>query len=312
VKQGIAQDEELRVTHVLRVRFHGRGGHGIKTASRILGTAAFLSRLQAQDSPVYGAERRGAALAAFTRIDAQPICERGAVTDPDLILVADETLLADPAAGVLTGEFASAMFVNSTREGSSLRGLYAIPCPVLTLDLTSMTIELLGRGSALSAALGAAACALAGLKPDDLVIDAVREELADLRLPPEMIDRNIEVARRAYARLPAVRLRDRPRMAAGPMVAPAHVTGPESVPLIQAPGNAAVRHTGAWRVFRPVIDLDACTRCGICFALCPDGAIALDAHAYPVIDYDNCKGCMMCYQECPIHCVREQKEVRAW
>lgn len=82
---------------MLRIPFHGRGGHGIKTASRIVGTAAFLSGLQAQDSPVYGAERRGAALSAFTRIDTQPICERGAIVDPDLILVADETLLADPA-----------------------------------------------------------------------------------------------------------------------------------------------------------------------------------------------------------------------
>ncbi|MFQ5836162.1 MAG: pyruvate ferredoxin oxidoreductase, partial [bacterium] len=27
---------------MIRVRFHGRGGQGIKTASRILGTAAFL------------------------------------------------------------------------------------------------------------------------------------------------------------------------------------------------------------------------------------------------------------------------------
>ena len=36
------------------VRFHGRGGQGAKTASRILGTAAFLSGYQAQDSPIYG------------------------------------------------------------------------------------------------------------------------------------------------------------------------------------------------------------------------------------------------------------------
>ena len=39
------------------VRFHGRGGQGAKTASRILGTAAFLEGFVAQDSPIYGAER---------------------------------------------------------------------------------------------------------------------------------------------------------------------------------------------------------------------------------------------------------------
>ena len=41
---------------------------GAKTASRILGTAAFVSGYVAQDSPIYGAERRGAPVAAFTRV----------------------------------------------------------------------------------------------------------------------------------------------------------------------------------------------------------------------------------------------------
>ena len=47
-----------------RIRFHGRGGQGAKTASRIVGMAAFLEGDVAQDSPVYGAERRGAPVAA--------------------------------------------------------------------------------------------------------------------------------------------------------------------------------------------------------------------------------------------------------
>jgi pyruvate ferredoxin oxidoreductase gamma subunit len=299
---------------VLRVRFHGRGGHGIKTASRIMGSAAFQSGLQAQDSPVYGAERRGAAVAAFTRIDAQPICERGAIIDPDLILVADETLLADPAADVLVGrEFASGVFVNSPREGPALARQYGLACPVLTLDLTALTIELLGRGLALSAALSAVGCALANLTPVDLVLRAVRDELENVQLSPELIDRNIAAAQQAYGSVPAILLRDRPKAGAiCSMVTPAYLGGPEGVPAICVPANSSLRHKGSWRVFRPVIDLASCTRCGICFALCPDGAITLDASAYPIIDYDNCKGCLICHEECPIHCIQEQKEVRAW
>jgi Pyruvate/2-oxoacid:ferredoxin oxidoreductase gamma subunit len=45
---------------MFRIRFHARGGQGIKTASRILGTAFFLEGYEVQDSPRYGAERRGA------------------------------------------------------------------------------------------------------------------------------------------------------------------------------------------------------------------------------------------------------------
>ena len=89
---------------MLRIRFHGRGGHGVKTASRILGTAAFISGFHAQDSPIYGAERRGAAVAAFTRISRQPIHERGVIAQPDLIVIGDETLLRDAGSAVLAGQ----------------------------------------------------------------------------------------------------------------------------------------------------------------------------------------------------------------
>ena len=89
---------------MIRVRFHGRGGHGVKTASRILGTAAFRAGYQAQDSPIYGAERRGAPVAAFTRISDEPILERGIIESPEIIVVADETLIHDPAAAVFAGQ----------------------------------------------------------------------------------------------------------------------------------------------------------------------------------------------------------------
>ncbi len=82
---------------MIRIRFHGRGGHGVKTASRIAGTASFLAGYECQDSPVYGAERRGAAVTAFTRINQQPILERGMIANPNVIVLADETLLQDPA-----------------------------------------------------------------------------------------------------------------------------------------------------------------------------------------------------------------------
>ena len=40
------------------IRFHGRGGQGMKTASRLLGSAFFLEGFEVQDAPRYGAERR--------------------------------------------------------------------------------------------------------------------------------------------------------------------------------------------------------------------------------------------------------------
>ena len=86
-----------------RIRIHGRGGQGIKMASRILGTALFRSGYTVQDAPKYGAERRGAPIFSYVRAAHQAINERGVIQQPDLVVVADDTLLAVPAAGTLQG-----------------------------------------------------------------------------------------------------------------------------------------------------------------------------------------------------------------
>lgn len=88
---------------MIQIRFHGRGGHGVKTASRILGTAAFLHGYEAQDFQIYGAERRGAPVVAYTRIADHPILMRGPITEPDCVIIADETLLTNGPDGPLSG-----------------------------------------------------------------------------------------------------------------------------------------------------------------------------------------------------------------
>lgn len=299
---------------MLRVRFHGRGGHGVKTASRILGRAAFACGWHVQDFPLFGAERRGAPLAAFTRIDTEPILERGLIRNPDLILIADETLLADAAAGALVGhEAASALFVNSGRPAGEIATQFAIACPVVAFDLTTAALATLGRGSALSAPLAAAACALASGIGAEHLDEAVREELGELSLSRAVIDKNVALARQVFTAIPPVTVQtNEPVSQPTEMVTPSYAGTPGGVPVLFHTGNAARRHTGSWRLFRPVIDRVACTRCLVCHAYCPDSAISLDANGYPVIDYSNCKGCMICQQACPVHCIHEVKEVRAW
>ena len=67
--------------------------------------------------------------------------------------------------------------------------------------------------------------------------------------------------------------------------------------------------TGLWRVMRPEIDLDACTKCFICWKYCPDVAIAI-VEGNPRINYDHCKGCGICAEECPSSCIRFRQEER--
>src|SRR5690606_37855503 len=112
----------------------------MKTASRILGSAAFHAGFIVQDSPIYGAERRGAPMVAFTRIARELIRERGAVTRPDLVVVADDTLLPDPAAQPLAGCDASCtLLINSTRDVATLRQTVpSVTGRLLAADFTAL------------------------------------------------------------------------------------------------------------------------------------------------------------------------------
>src|SRR5210317_1358229 len=105
---------------MFRIRFHGRGGQGMKTASRILGTAFFQAGYQVQDAPRYGAERRGAPIFAYVRADQSAINERGIINNPDLVVVADDTLVGMPAAGVTQGlDEHSVLLINSLESSKT-------------------------------------------------------------------------------------------------------------------------------------------------------------------------------------------------
>jgi pyruvate ferredoxin oxidoreductase delta subunit len=74
--------------------------------------------------------------------------------------------------------------------------------------------------------------------------------------------------------------------------------------IITEPGNTVKNKTGSWRSQRPVKDDARCTKCGLCWQFCPDGAIDENIR----IDYDYCKGCGICAQECPVKCITMAKE----
>ncbi len=297
---------------MLRIRFHGRGGHGVKTASRIAGTAAFLSGHWAQDSPIYGAERRGAAVVAFTRVHSSPILERGPIADPDIVIVGDESLLSDTASGVLHGAAgASAVFVNTADRDAAVEAVGEGPV-VMTADVTRRTLETLGRASALSAGLAAAAVRLSGLVSADTLAESVRTELEELELPPEHVDKNVHLAGEVFRALSPVAIRPREPARAGQLHAPRYHGALAGTPSIFAAGNSRLRRTGSWRLERPEIDRERCTRCGLCFVRCPDGAIALDDEGYPIIDFDHCKGCLICLETCPLEAISAHREVRSW
>src|SRR3989338_5696496 len=75
------------------IKFYGRGGQGAVVASIILANAAFREGKCVQAFPFYGIERRGAPVAAYTRIGTKPIRARGQTAAPDIVVVLDRYLI---------------------------------------------------------------------------------------------------------------------------------------------------------------------------------------------------------------------------
>ena len=298
-----------------RIRLHGRGGQGMKTASRILGTALFLEGYETQDAPRYGAERRGAPIFAYVRASHEPINERGIISNPDLVIVADDSLVPIAAAGVLTGMDAhTVLLINTDESASTWQQRLNISGLVLTLPAeTESRDELRFIGATCS---GAAACLLGVISRDNLT-RAIRDELAEHG--KVVVEKNLAKALAAYDRmgLHAGVVTPREKISATRYQSPAWIDLPfdaarVSAPAIHAAATSVEVRTGLWRTLRPVIDYAHCNRCWwVCSTFCPDGAIAVDDNGQPHIDYDHCKGCLVCVAQCPPHAISAIPEQQA-
>lgn len=291
---------------MIRVRFHGRGGQGAKTASRILGSAAFNDGYFAQDFPIYGAERRGAPVSAFTRFSSEPITERGFVFSPDISAVVDESLIADPLVNPFAGlRKGGVAVVNTTKPARTiLPGRDDVT--VTSVDLTGQALKILGK-PILSAGIAAAVARISGIKKKALQT-AVAEELRDIGLSAEMVDKNVEFAMAIYGELAPIVLKTEELVSKEELVPLAVVVARGGIETVTKTGNSYLRHTGNWRTFRPTIDYAKCTDCMICYAYCPESAMSIGQDGRVKIDYDNCKGCMICMTECPLRAVSQMRE----
>lgn len=83
---------------------------------------------------------------------------------------------------------------------------------------------------------------------------------------------------------------------------------PLNVGAAAPPGRATENRTGSWRVFMPRFDPSACSKCGMCQLVCPEGCIRETEEKEFVPDYDFCKGCGLCAEECPKQAITMEQE----
>jgi pyruvate ferredoxin oxidoreductase gamma subunit len=177
------------------IRVHGRGGQGGRTCARIIGRAGFLAGYQIQDFAIYGAERRGAPVVSFCRIDKKQILLRGYVDNPDYIIVLDETLFE--VSDVLHG-LKGPIIINTTRDKSQIRKKYDIRERIYTIDATGISLDIAGKDVPNVAMTGTFLKASQLFKFKHLE-DAIKIELE--KLSPKILKLNIKCAKECYKKV---------------------------------------------------------------------------------------------------------------
>ncbi len=125
---------------MIEIRFHGRGGQGAVTASEFLAKAAFNEGNDVQAFPMYGVERRGAPVTAFTRIDSKAVRNKAQIHEPDVVIVMDMALLdaVDVTAGLKTE---GKVILNTGKSPEEMKKTLGVDNPVYTVDASSIAVQ---------------------------------------------------------------------------------------------------------------------------------------------------------------------------
>jgi pyruvate ferredoxin oxidoreductase gamma subunit len=175
---------------MFEIRIHSRGGQGGVSAARLLALAAIHDGKYATAAPFYGAERRGAPIVSFVRIDERPIRVYSQIKNPDMVVILDAGIIdaVDVLQGLKTG---GKVLVNS-RQKKVFSGFISS-----NVDLTGIALRenLVVFGNPILDTPVIGALAKTGIISMDSAKKAIREMFSD--------ERNIRSAEDAYKELDA-------------------------------------------------------------------------------------------------------------
>jgi len=176
----------------IEVRWHGRGGQGVWTASELLARAAIHEGKYIQSFPEFGPERMGAPVASFTRISDEPIKIHCAIYNPDVVAVLDPTLIKTvPVTKGLKED--GTIIINSEETPAEMRkALNMDKGKIYTIPATKISIKILGRPITNTAMLGAITSVTGIVKLESI------EEIVKKHFRQSIAEKNVAVVREAY------------------------------------------------------------------------------------------------------------------
>ncbi len=176
-------------THMIEIRIHGRGGQGNVAAAELLSIAAFKDGKHAQAFPSFGAERIGAPVQAFVRIDDKKVRTREDVRTPDYLIIQDAFLI--DTVPVLDGLKPDGLIViNSEKLPEDLN--IKTTATIETIPATEIALEIIGRPIPNAVMIGAF-CSVTGL----VSLTAVQEAIMG-KFPGKIGENNVAALERAH------------------------------------------------------------------------------------------------------------------
>jgi pyruvate ferredoxin oxidoreductase gamma subunit len=175
---------------MIEVRWHGRGGQGAVTSVELLAVAAIGVGKYAQGFPSFGPERRGAPVAAFSRIDEKKIKVRSGIYQPDVVIVLDSSLigLVNVTEGLKPDGI---LIVNTIKTPQDVKKELNFSGIVATVDATGIARKEMGVPIANTTMIGAL-LKMIGIMKLDAMKEAVEHRFG--RLAPK----NLTAMKRAY------------------------------------------------------------------------------------------------------------------
>ena len=181
----------IDIKELVEIRWHGRGGQGAVTSAELVAQAAINEGKFAQAFPSFGPERRGAPVLSFVRIDSkEPIRIRAEITEPDVVVVLDPSLLS--IVNVTAGLNEKGMLIINTKKSpQDIAAEFKIKQQLATIDATSIAQELLGVNIVNTTMVGAL---IRGTKVVELesLVEPLEQRFGRLA------ERNIKAMKKAY------------------------------------------------------------------------------------------------------------------
>jgi 2-oxoacid:acceptor oxidoreductase gamma subunit (pyruvate/2-ketoisovalerate family)/2-oxoacid:acceptor oxidoreductase delta subunit (pyruvate/2-ketoisovalerate family) len=284
------------------LRFHSRGNHGMVTAAELFAKEADGTGLFASMTPHFGAAKAGEPIKVDVRLSESPIRDVFPITTPDILVVSDETLLALPE--TFAGIHAQTVFLVNTSEHPRVLAERFGLGNVVTIDATTIAQEEVGRSYPNIVLLGALVrLTRGGIVPmSEFPIRVVRAVFEYFGGGVCLLARhNLKAFERGHDEVR--------RFCALTEVGESVV--PHSLPLpiwsemdlgasLARLAETYVPVTGAWSTFQPLVDMEKCEHCLLCWPMCPDKAINVSLEGkLTEIDLRACKGCGICAAVCP-------------